>query len=176
MAGLADVAGVCMGAADTARHAGTGISLPLLAWIPAVPVRTAPPRSATPTGCQRSAAFVQCTLRPLRCHPAPWAYGPPGCRVPLVPAPLATPSNKRSSLTYPSSMSMSMNPWCAGLSNQMVTLMNKFRLVYWRTPSYNYVRLVMTVVCSLVRRPRGGMQIHGHTWRCLFCTQIRVTC
>ncbi|PNH10990.1 Pleiotropic drug resistance protein 1, partial [Tetrabaena socialis] len=40
--------------------------------------------------------------------------------------------------------------YAAGLLTQLIALQNKFRLAYWRTPSYNFVRLAMTIVVALV--------------------------
>ncbi|KXZ56523.1 hypothetical protein GPECTOR_1g47 [Gonium pectorale] len=40
--------------------------------------------------------------------------------------------------------------YAAGLGTQFMALLRKFRLVYWRTPSYNFVRLAMTVCVALV--------------------------
>ncbi|GIL42549.1 hypothetical protein Vafri_515 [Volvox africanus] len=40
--------------------------------------------------------------------------------------------------------------YAAGLGSQLLALFAKFQMVYWRTPSYNFVRLAMTIVVALV--------------------------
>ncbi|KAG2487630.1 hypothetical protein HYH03_013769 [Edaphochlamys debaryana] len=40
--------------------------------------------------------------------------------------------------------------YAAGLGVQLLELARKFRLTYWRTPSYNFVRLAITLAISLV--------------------------
>ncbi len=41
-------------------------------------------------------------------------------------------------------------PACLLVRAQFAALLSKFRLAYWRTPSYNFVRLAITVVVGLV--------------------------
>ncbi|KAG2432130.1 hypothetical protein HXX76_009056 [Chlamydomonas incerta] len=40
--------------------------------------------------------------------------------------------------------------YAAGLLTQLLMLSSKFRLAYWRTPSYNFVRVAVTVAVALV--------------------------
>ena len=49
---------------------------------------------------------------------------------------------------------LSISPDCARLppssSPQMHVLLRKFNLAYWRSPSYNFVRLLVTLLVSLL--------------------------